>query len=281
MGNEIKKYLSEFECAFFDEALNVFNINKNNIFTLSLFSLALREIIRLFLERISNDSEVILCSWYKDEMNSRNEKSTRRQKMIYAICGGFHPKLIKEEFGIDLYDLTAPLRERIDKLSKYTHLNIDILNVEIDYQNEFNETLSELLNFLKSITDFRKMFWEKVSSALIQEGIQEYIDENVIDEIDILATHYEDPDFCLNSIEILKIDPFSIFTKVHGSINVVHQFGSDSDVDSDDGARFDANYNCDFELEIPIVDDIKNILDGIELQDIRLNVDTFLGSDFE
>lgn len=281
MENEIRKYLNEFECSFFDEALNVFSINRNSIFTLCLFSLALREIIRLFLDRISNDNEVVLCRWYKDEMNSRGEKSTRRQKMIYAICGGFQPNLIKEEFDIDLYQLTAPLRERIDKLSKYTHLNIDILEVEVDYQSEFNKTLSELLSFLNSIINFRKMFWEKVSSALIQDGIQDLIDENVIDEIDILATHYEDPDFYLNSIEILKIDPFTIFTKVHGSISVVHQFGSDSDVDRDDGVRFDASYNCDFELEIPISDDINNILDGIEFQDITLNVDTFLNSDFE
>jgi Predicted pPIWI-associating nuclease len=218
----------------------------------SNFATNIRELTREVLYTLAPDDEVKKCKWYKKETAEGEADITRVQRMIYAIKGGLSDEFIKEELELDFENVTTKLNQVIRNLNKYTHIN-----EKVYYRSEktgfemVEKTLVAFDNFLKTIEDIRTEIINRLEDRLYWR-ISEALTEDVIQEIDVLATHYWVDASTVNRITIAQITSSNIHIDVEGSVEVEHQYGSDGDFRRGNGVRVTSSYPFSLSLVLDI-----------------------------
>jgi hypothetical protein len=92
---------------------------------------------------------------------------------------------------------------------------------------------------------------------LLTDKIDNAFISDVIKEIDILANHYWVDYCCVEKILVNYIDDSQIDILILGSLEIIHQYGSDRDYISVDGTRFENSYS----FAVPVIIDVKTPLD--------------------
>ncbi len=251
LQNDIEKYLNEEnnEIKIFKAIIDI--VYTENPLKINFFALGIRELIRIFLQRNSSDSDIKKCTWYEDyiEYDAENrEIITRKQRMLYSIYGGLNLKDIKQKLNIDIDDKIKQLLIIINKLSKFTHIESITSNNEFIMQ-EIKEILKTFKEFLEKLFNFREELsydYEKFISELITDKFA----NDVIEDLDIKATHYEDACFYIEDIKILSIDSSNIHLSVSGDTSATLQYGSNSDNKIGDGIRIYKNYLTNVNISI-------------------------------
>lgn len=265
---EIEKQLSEeFEKALFAATLKNL-VDKTNPLRLNNYSYAMRELMRHILERLSPDKSILQCSWYKNETDKQDGVS-RNQRACYAVQGGLSNEYVENTLGLKANDIHKTLIKAINRLSKLTHIEPHVFNLsETEVDGLVDETTVAIFEFLKTITDCRKLvidrLWEHIDSAVIDEALKETI--NAIDE---LATHHYIDEIYTDKIEIFSISHESIIFKATGSIACELQWGSNSDLRRGDGAVLSETFKFSCELTSPVDEP-----EAVESVEDSLSVDT-------
>lgn len=242
--------LDGFEKEFFAEAIK--NLESNSRLRLSNFLYAIRELIREVLARMSPDEKVIGSQWFLPDDQENPKKITRRQRMMYAIHGGIDPDYVEESLLINAHEIIKNLKNKIDKLSKYTHITKDIFyeNV-IKSPNEIvQDELSIFSEFLTEIQSCKESVVQKLNDRLYDHVTSEFLSSTVID-IDHLSTHHFVEDISIDDITIKEVNDDTLAIEVEGSIYVAQQYGSSIDLENDNGAVIYTNfpYICHICLE--------------------------------
>jgi len=299
----ISKQLDKhFEKTFFDNLVKDLNIKRNPL-RLGHFAVGLRELTRHIFKRLAPDEEVKKCKWYIEETKEKKHDSeaiialikearqkkrissgeirsqvlgalkkanslTRSQRVLFAVKGGLSDSFIISKLKINLPKINKELLKAVDELSKFTHIEEDHFHIDESQQDSFvMESLKAISRFFEVINNCRT----KIVKSLEKE-ISKQIDEasvaNVIDDIDILATHYSVEFVNIDEIFIEKIDHKYVYVEVNGAINVNLQYGSDSDYESGDGLRT----GCSLPYTCKLRQDIANPLD-IEITTEDISVD--------
>lgn len=164
-------------------------------------------------------------------MQTDNGKPTRTQRIKYAIQGGITDQIL-ENLGFDTNELNDEIKiikNTINDLSKYTHINKETFNLTDD---EIKKNSELVLNSFKK-------FAEKIESYRVQlknflDGI---IDEQMIDGV--LANYYENVDLIASrhyvnyseiyEYKIVEITHNSIIVEVFGSVHFTLEYGSKED----------------------------------------------------
>ncbi|MBK5446050.1 hypothetical protein [Peribacillus sp. TH24] len=238
----------------------------------SNFATNIRELSREVLKDLAPDDEVKNCKWYSKETPEGKADITRIQRMTYAVKGGLSNEFILEELEFDFSDVTYRLNRVIKELNKYTHINQKVYYREEKTGYEMVEsTLIALNNFLLTIKGAQDLIMEQLESSL-DSIINEELTSNVIQEIDILATHYRVEGVYINNIKIESINSQSIDINIEGSVDVQHQYGSDGDLRRGDGVEFENSYTFNFDL----IQDIDNPFEiNLSVDDIGIETDSF------
>jgi hypothetical protein len=233
-----------------------------------------RELIRNILERLAPDDEVKQCSWFVMD----GDKITRKQRVIYAIKGGLDDQFIKDELEIDVSQATAKLRKVIDDLNRLTHINASYYDRKpAAALLMVTEAISFLVGVLTGIEDTRLRIIKAYEDRL-HDLITSAVIGDVINEIDTLATHYFIDGVLVEEIHIVEINSLIIKITVSGSIDVVHQYGSDGDLSRGNGAEMESTYP----YKVKTSANVANPLDiEIETEDIRVDNSSFYGKDTE
>ncbi|CEG56960.1 pPIWI-associating nuclease domain-containing protein [Legionella fallonii] len=260
--------LDGFEKDFFAEAIK--NLENNSRLRLSNFLYAIRELIREVLARMSPDEKVLGSQWFIPYDKENPKKITRKQRMMYAIHGGIDPDYVEESLLIDAHDIIKDLIQKIDKLSKYTHITEEIFyeNMTKSLNEIVQDELSIFSEFLAEIQNCKESVVQKLNDKLYDHVTSEFLSSTVID-IDHLSTHHFIEDISINDIIIKEINVDTISIEVEGSIYVQQQYGSSIDLENDNGAIIysDFPYVCYICLEAFQPDEFK-VLDSY------YNVDT-------
>ncbi|WP_054637749.1 hypothetical protein [Thalassobacillus sp. C254] len=189
--------------------------------------------------------------------------------MQYAIKGGLSDEFIQEELSYDFKDVTQQLKEVIGTLSKYTHINEEIyINSEKDGLEMAKSTLIAFDIFLKTIEEIRGEIISRIEEE-IDTRVTEALVADVIQKIDILATHYFIESIMIESISIDCINCCDIHYDVKGSVNVELQYGSDIDNKKGNGFRVGTSYPFSLQLISDIDDPFEFALNAS-----GINVDT-------
>lgn len=198
------------------------------------FAYAIRELTRHVLKRLAPDENIINSQWYKNELEI-DSGITRPQRIYYAIHGGLEPSFVDDTLGIDIPVFKKRFIEIIDRLNKYTHIEIETFRLEEEttfaYANQTLEVLVELFRFIAETKEnLSEALYKNVDTALFDTVIEE-----TFSEIDILATHHSLEDVHIETLEISKIDHKYVHIEVEGSISYELQWGSNSDLKRGDG----------------------------------------------
>ncbi|RXY98547.1 hypothetical protein [Fictibacillus sp. S7] len=258
------KLLNKFELDLVNAALKGLD-EKNNPLRFNTFALTFRELTRIILHRLSPNKKVLNCQWYTNETDKK-DGITRIQRMLYAIKGGISDDFIEEELNIDINDIVKSLKKVIDILSKYTHINQDTFYLTPGTgENLVRMTLESFNDFINTIEEFR-MEIQQAYEIRVSDLINDAIYSGIINEIDILATHYLIDYVGIDHITIDDINDSIISIEINGYIDVEHQYGSDGDYRRGDGVRVGSSYpyqvqttvDVNYPLEIHIgADDIE------------------------
>ena len=102
----------------------------SNKLRLNNFAYSMRELIRIVLERLASNAEVVNAPWFKPNDEEHPDKVTRSQRIKYAIQGWLSDDYVTNTLRIDHQDNDKELRKNIDELSKYTHVTESTFNIE-------------------------------------------------------------------------------------------------------------------------------------------------------
>ena len=268
---DIEKYLeTEFERELFKASVS-YLCSENDPLRFNSFAYSMRELYRHVLSRLSPEEEIVKCEWFKIK-DSNEGKSTRRQKLVYAIQGGLTDKYVKDELGIEIDEFWSGISKSQDLLSKYTHVNESTFNIPDDKCNKFaSEVLSSLETIFAVISDTKAEVISQLYQHISNELVSTFI-SNTMSDIDILSTHTYVEDVEIEECEIIKIDSTNIYFSGHGNIHVSLNYGSDKD----EPTELQDEFPFDFRFLSPVH---KPELIQITPEDISIDTSSWFGDD--
>ena len=199
------------------------------------FSIGVRELSRNILVRLSPDEKVLKCKWYKSEIKDKPNGITRGQRVIYAVQGGLNDTFVSKELGLDLVRLNKSVKEAIEILNKYVHVEESTFGLsETEIDKSVKIIIGAFLNLFLTIKECRETLILKLESSIDNTLINHVLIE-VINEIDNLSTHHWIEDINSNQINISEIDSKNIILITNGTIDAKLQYGSSGDLRKGDG----------------------------------------------
>lgn len=227
MEEQIESYLTtDFEKKLFSASV-AYLANTDDPLRINSFAYSLRELIRNIFEARAPEEKVTSCSWFKKETD--NGKPSRKQRYIYCVQGGLSHKFVKEDLGMDVLEPWKEIKETIDSLSKFTHVNdstFDITDAECDKLSK--EALGILLSIFDMVESTRSELHSELSSHIDTELMSTFI-SNSMPDIDILShqsyvEHSEVTDY-----ELVHIDNLELTFRGEGNAHVSQNYGKGDD----------------------------------------------------
>jgi hypothetical protein len=158
-----------------------------------VFALLIRELIRIIMERLSPDKEVLGASWCNgsDWTYQKEGKPfvTRRARYRFAITGTISDEQIKKHPDLDVSKTVDELSRLVNKLSKYAHISPGTTSPSVSMSNDF---LSEVEDIFREYSDTLLNTKKKVKEIvydLVHNEVNEHVMNAIPDELDALSTH--------------------------------------------------------------------------------------------
>jgi hypothetical protein len=264
---DIERYLNtEFEQSLFKASVS-YLYRLDDPLRFNSFAYSMREIYRHVLARLSPEEEIIECLWFESETD--NGKSTRKQKLKYAVQGGLDDIYVMEELSINIDEFWRSIKNSQDLLSKYTHVNENTFNISNEECNKnSDEVLSSLLGIFILISNTKEKIFYQIREHIDEELLSNFA-YTAMEGIDILSNNSYIESFEIEDYEILDIDSTTIYITANGTANVSLNYGSGED---------EAELNTDFPFKLSCSSPVVNPTE-IQLTSENIDVDTSSWSD--
>lgn len=265
------KYLeTDFELNLL-KACHVNLMQLDNDLRFNNYAYSLRELSRHLLKRLAPDENILKCEWYKSEIPGKDKGITRNQRIKYAVQGGLSDKFIEEELGLDFSETKTDLKNAINLLSKYTHVNEDTFSIEESKVDEYVSEVNNAFNGLfTDIETCRKEIISGIEAGVDDALIQRTVDD-VIESVDEMSTHHEIEGIDYD-IKVKSLNESEIVFTVSGYIDVLQQYGSSGDRRRGDGHEMRNSFPYECELGCPV----NKLIDfKPKIERIDVNTDSF------
>ncbi len=221
-----------------------------NPLRINFFATSMRILFEHLMDTLAPQCKVQTCSWFETE--TKNGQPTRRQRITYAIQGGFTDAFVNDELKVDPEPLKKTLLAAIAALSKHIHGRETTVITEHDVQDRFAEaTLDEMEAFLDAMHACRKAVLLPVVEELDDAAVDTLLSETIQD-VDELASHYSLEDISVDKVIVKDIDPHTVKFRATGSISVILQWGSNSDLRRGDGLELPESFPFWCDITLPI-----------------------------
>lgn len=253
--DDIKRLLTpKFETDLLDASIANLN-EKGNKLRYNNFAYSIRELSRHFLYRLAPELNIINCSWFKKE--TEDGKPTRTQRIKYAIHGGITDELLKK-WGFDIEELTKTtkkIKDAIDSLSKYTHIEPDVFDLSEDHVEKYSkEVLFSFKNFVLTIDNYREQL-KTFLDGHIEEHMISSVVSNFFDNIDSLAPHHSLNYSIVSDYHISEINDQEIVVDVFGDLCVALEYGSRQERREGDGLDLEESFPFETKIRYEICED--------------------------
>ena len=170
-----------------------------NPLRVTFFATSMRILFDHLMDTLAPRCKVQTCAWFKTEKEDGG-RPTRRQRITYAIQGGFTDAFVNDELKVDPEPLKKTLRTAINALSKHIHDKETTIITEHDVQDRFAEaTLDEMEAFLDAMHACREAVLLPVAKELDAAAVDTLLSET-IQEVDLLASHHSIEDICVDEV---------------------------------------------------------------------------------
>lgn len=245
--------------------------DSNNKLRFNNFAYAMRELSRHVLHRLAPSERVLKCSWYKN-LTQDADGITRMQRAIYATQGGLSDKFVRDTLNIDPSDAHKSLRDAINRLSQYTHVEKEVFDLSADTVDKFaGEITHAFSGFAAVIRDCRSLIIEGLEEAIHESTVNEVLSDSLL-AVDEIATHFSLEEVYVDSAEVTDITHDTIHLLARGNLGVILQWGSNSDIRRGEGAELDESFPFTCELTCTVSDDL--LPEDLEVLEDSLMVDT-------
>jgi hypothetical protein len=223
-----------------------------NPLRLNFFSTAMRILFEHMMETLSPPDQVILSSWFKAERE--NGKPTRWQRIVFAIQGGLSERFVRETLQVDPLPLRKRLLATIDELSKQVHGRENTIIFDRGAQDaSAKAAVAAMAAFLDAMHDCRAAMLEPIAEALDAATVDTLVSDTIA-EVDELASHHSLEEVYVDRVTVHAIGLDSITYRATGSVAVILQWGSNSDVARGDGIELDQSFSFYCDIEVPLSD---------------------------
>lgn len=269
----IRTYLvGDFEEKFFGACLANLR-EEENVLRVNNFAYAMRELIRNVLDRLAPKEVVMRAPWYVQNEDVK-DGPTRMQRIKYAIQGWLTDEALHEQLHMDVTEVLKNLKNSINELSKYTHVEPETFDVdEIIGEELSNKVMKHVVNLFETIKEEKQAVHNAVMECVDEDMIGQFY-QTTNPEIDILSTHHEIEGYWVNEIEKEDDGKGNVHVSVTGSVDVRLQFGSNGDMRR--GIGWETNESFPFKSELDVsykntYGDVRILEDG----DYKIDVDSF------
>ena len=239
----------------------------DNPLRLNFFSTAMRILFEHITTVLATDKQVVDCQWFKPERD--DGKPTRWQRVIFAIQGGLSDAFVMNELEVDPQPLRKRLLDAIDDLSKHVHGREATIILDKNEQDVIAaETLEAMGSFLETARECRSAVLEPIVEELDEAAIDALLSETIL-SVDELASHHSIEEIYVDSVEVHLIGPDTITYRATGSVSVVLQWGSNSDLRRGDGAELGQSFPFTCDIALPLDDPWE-----LEAAEMNYGVDT-------
>lgn len=265
----IKTHLAnQFEHDLLDAAIANLK-DTGNVLRLNNFAYSMRELTRHFLHRLSPDSEVLKAPWFKPEIKDKPKEATRAQRIRYAIQGWISDEFATNNLKLNVKEISKNLRDSIDELSKYTHIEPETFNVSGDeLEDTAYNILEATLRFFMEVEEAKVKVFNAVCACIDEEMLSQFYIETQ-QPLDEIATHYEIDSYLVTSITQTGKDDSNIYMEATGVVNAKLQYGSDGDLRRDNG--YETHIRLPFSSSF--VASYKNPEGDVHLEDVTISID--------
>lgn len=248
------KLTKPFHRALFDATLQSLRDTGNPLHATN-FSNGFRELTRNALDSLAPKEQIQASPWFKPDPTSK-DGFTRRHRIQFVIHGGLSPEFAEEELGIDVDGEAKALRDAVDKLNKFVHVNEDTFEVDAAHLSEISEgAISALADLLDCADNSRRKLCDhlekRVHKALLEEVLRK-----TINDIDIIATHHTVEDISVEDVQLVSLTGTHLTLAVSGYVEVELQWGSGGDLRRGEGATMDDSFplTCKFTSNVETPD---------------------------
>ena len=222
-----------------------------NPLRLNFFSTAMRILFEHMMDTLAPKDQVVQCQWFKRKTGEDNPP-TRTERIMFAIQGGLSKTFVREELKLDTSPLRRRLRATVDDLNKQIHGRENTILRDLSAQDAIAEaTVAAMGAFLDAVRECRAAVLEPIAEALDNAAVDALITDT-IDEIDELASHHSVEDVDIDDIAVQSIGAETITYRAKGTVSVVLQWGSNSDVRRGDGIELPQSFPFYCDIAVPL-----------------------------
>lgn len=214
--------------------------DKSNPIRGNLVASALREVFGHILHSLAPDAEVRKCTWFEQAKDTKTV--TRRQKARFIVHAGLPTVFVEDDLKLVIADYVDPLLDAFDKLNKATHVRAETIVFKgKEVRQLLSVVLQGLLDLLDAATNARSDLEHMISETMHYAVFENLISET-IQELDELSTHTMVDGHQIDTVEVVELNAEQVVYEVTGEVEVELQYGSNSDIRKDIGARIDDSY---------------------------------------
>jgi Predicted pPIWI-associating nuclease len=242
--------------------------DEGNPLRLNFFSTAMRILFEHMMDMLAPREDVIQCGWFKRK-KGEEDKPRRSERILFAIRGGLSEEFVRQNLHIDASPLCKRLLTAIDELSKHIHGRENTVILDASEQDTVAAaTVAAMGAFLDTMGECRAAVLEPIAQALDEAAVDALITETIGD-IDELASHHSLEEVDVEDLTVERIGPATITYRAKGSVSVVLQWGSNSDVSRGDGIELPQTFPFYCDIEVPLEE-----LWDLSFAEINYGVDT-------
>jgi hypothetical protein len=226
--------------------------NPDNPLRLNFFSTAMRILFEHMMDTLVPIDAVMQCAWYKPE--KEDGKPTRGQRITYTIQGGLSADFVIGQLHVDPKPLRRRLLDAVDECSKQIHAREYSVITDAGEQDAMAAApIAAVEGLLDALHFCRRAVLEPIMESLDEAAVDTLLNESLV-EVDELATHWSLQDVYIDETVVHAIGPDTVTYRSTGSIDVILQFGSNSDVRNDMGAELPQTFPFTCDIIVPLDD---------------------------
>lgn len=221
-----------------------------NPLRLNFFSTAMRILFEHMMDTLAPVEQVRQSSWFKSERVDGH--ATRWQRVVFAIQGGLSDAFVREQLKVDPQPLRKRLLGAVDELSKHVHgRERTIITGRAAQDAAAQATVMAMAAFLDVIHDCRAAILDPIAEALDDAAVDALASDSLV-EVDELASHFSLEEVYVDRTVVHAIGADCITYRTTGSVSVILQWGSNSDLRRGDGAELGQSFPFFCDIELPL-----------------------------
>lgn len=196
--------------------------------------------------------------------NTSRSGVTRGHRLKYMIQGGLEDSFMVDELSIDTSSNIKEVKDEIGKLSKLTHIRENRFGLSREQSKPYVRTACRALCKILLLTEKQRKSMFELLCETIEDSVNDEL-EQVIPQIDHLATHQSIEAAYIEDFDVIEISSSAVQIAGSGSLSTLMQWGSQGTRNRGDGHEARVSVPFTFKVNTCASDPFKVVDNTLEI----------------